>query len=117
MVGVLQITPGLKKSQLIQEIRENTIRFGSETSAAYHICKHQCQPQAEYIYLVNQLIRHETSSIKCSVSQEGDSRFVHFENESGSVVVMEKDSKIILLSAFLRQKYVKTHLRVDSVQM
>lgn len=99
MVGVeIVSTSYLPDDQLIQKIRMKPVKFGSETSAAYHIYKHRTEPPSDYVKLANDTIRFEGGDVNVSWNQEGDSRIICFANQLGKAFVLEKDYRVLLMT-------------------
>lgn len=99
MVGVETVSSSnLPDDQLIRGIRMKTIKFGSDTSAAYHIFKHPTDPPSDYVKLANNTIRFDGGEVNVSWNQEGDSRIISFNNHLGKALVLEKDGRVLLMT-------------------
>ncbi|CAG2168957.1 unnamed protein product [Oppiella nova] len=106
MIGVSQVPENLPDTELIAQIRTQTVRFGSARSAAYHLAKHPTDPKSDYIRLAQQTIRHLDSLTEVTWSQDGTARTIkftwNFEGRKAYVVVVLEDNGRVLLCSHMR---------------
>lgn len=127
MVGVETVASDLNDTSLIAAIKQKRIKFGSETSAAYHIFKHDnIQNIGDYVNLANETIRAESGQATVIITQDGDTRLVNFKCDTGTCTVLERDGRVLLCTfqplnhkskwiQFLKLSNAKMHCRMEVV--
>jgi len=96
----VQLQSGLSDAALVEAIRKINVTYAAETSAAYHIIKHPTNPIGDHVRLANQTIRHQVVGVSpiVSLNQEGNTRFIEFQNEFGIANVLERDGRVLLMT-------------------
>lgn len=117
MFGMMKVPKNLSNDSLIAEItsrvkNNDSIRFGSEVSAAYHIYKRPGSDQTKFVVEANNVIKDTGNSKRVatvSLTQEGNARLVDIETDKGKVgllVVNDRDGKNndnVLLCTYIKK--------------
>lgn len=105
MSGVMEVPRNLSDADLVAEVmsrvRNNeTIKFGSVVSAAYHICKRPGNDMRTFVADANEIIRTSSTGI-VSLTQEGTARNISFADQ---VFALEVDGRVFLCTFIKKSK-------------
>lgn len=106
MSGIMNVKANLSDADLVAEImsrvrKNETIKFGSDFSAAYHIFKRPGDDMKAFVADANEIIRTSDAGV-VSLTQKGTARNISFTD--GKVVALEVDGSVFLCTYIKNKK-------------